>query len=114
MDYLVFKSTSRFYDDVNFPYGLDRAGLFTRSEVEILHGCGRVLKALWDGSQPPIGKDQERFVSVCAGQALAESSVEKAWLKYLNAIGSKKMPVSFYAEAEQSSSADSLEDADFM
>lgn len=107
-NYLVFKSSSRFYDDVNFPYGLDRAGIFTRTEVEILHGCGRTLKALYDGSQPPIGKDQERFVQVCSGQAEAESSVEKTWLKYIHAIGSKRMPVSFYADA---ASVDSMQDS---
>jgi len=95
-NYLVFKSPSRFYDDVNFPYGFDRAGIFTRSEVETLHDCGVVLRALETGQQPPMGEEQERFVAVCQGQAVAESSVEKTWIKYRNQISQTKQRVSFY------------------
>lgn len=113
--YMVFESTSRFYDDVNFPYGINRAGLFTRTEVDILHRCGRVLKALYDGSQAPVGEEQERFVQVCLGEATPESNVEKAWLKYLEAIGTKRTPVSLYAEHESASSAsESLDDSDLV
>lgn len=97
-NYLVFKSTTRFYDDLNFPHGIDRSGIFTRSEVEILQGCGRILKALHEGRQPPIGFDQERFVRVCRGDDEPESSVEKAWIKYLTVISTRKAPISFYAE----------------
>lgn len=96
-NYLIFKSDSRFYDDKNFPYGFDRAGIFTRAEVELLHDCGRVLEALELGTQPPLGEEQERFVKVCNGQEVAESSVEKTWMKYRITTSVEKLKVSCHS-----------------
>lgn len=113
-NYLVFKSATRFYDDINFPYGIDRSGLFTRTEVEILQGCGRILKALHEERQPPIGVDQERFVKVCKGEEEPTSSVEKAWIKYLTVISTRKAPISFYAEVGSGESGiDGADETDF-
>ena len=109
--YLIFKSDSRFYDDKNFPYGFDRAGIFTRAEVELLHDCGRVLEALELGTQPPLGEEQERFVKVCNGLEVAESSVEKTWMKYRMTTSVEKLKVSCHSSTPLAEShSESMDD----
>lgn len=109
-NYLVFKSEGFFYDDVNFPYGFDRSGVFNRTEAEILNTCGKTLKALADGTQPPMGEDQLRFVAVCKGEVEPVSTVEKAWIRYLEASSNKGRPMACYFNHQLDSKRDSFDD----
>ncbi len=79
----VFKSPCQFYDAVNFPHGFNRAGVFTKSEADILSDCGYQIKQLMDGKVPAESKEHKRMLKVIQGKEYAESSIEKAWQKYL-------------------------------
>lgn len=89
MDTQAFKSDKKFFDDVNFPYGIERSGDFTRQQAEVLLTCGRTLEALENGRLAPISQEQKDFVLVIEGKKAPESDVEKVWARYKTVIGSK-------------------------
>ena len=84
-----FQSTSKFYDDINFPYGFNSSGYFTRAESEILERCGKTLIALQKGLMIATNQDQLNFLLTCEGNRLPSSVVEKAWAVYQKAIASR-------------------------
>jgi uncharacterized protein YifE (UPF0438 family) len=84
-----FKSDKKFFDDLNFPYGIDRSGDFTRQQADILLNCGCTLQALEAGTLAPVTATQKEFVLMIEGQKAPESEIEKVWAKYKTVIGSK-------------------------
>ncbi len=82
----AFESGCQFYDAVHFPHGFNRAGVFTRTEAEILSRCGFTIKQLSDYSKEPESEEQQRMLTVIHGEAEAESMVERTWIKYLQHI----------------------------
>ncbi|MBW6479193.1 MAG: DUF413 domain-containing protein [Bacteroidales bacterium] len=71
------KIQKRFHIDC-YPY------IFSDEELEILESRGHDLKALAAGKRKAITKEEQLFVKVCKGQAIAISVMETAWKKYLN------------------------------
>lgn len=84
-----FHSDKKFFDDVNFPYGIERSGDFTRQQSEILLNCGRTLQGLEAGTLDPVTVAQKEFVLMVEGQKAPQSEIEKTWAKYKTVIGSK-------------------------
>lgn len=89
MDTLDFQSDKKFFDDVNFPYGIERSGDFTRQQADILLTCGRTLEALENGSRLPETQSQQDFVLVVEGKKPATTEVERVWAKYKTVVGGK-------------------------
>ena len=81
-----FESSCLFYDAMHFPHGFNRAGVFTRTEAELLNRCGFVIKQLSDYSKEPENDAQRRMLAVIHGEETAESLIERTWMKYLDHI----------------------------
>lgn len=90
IDPTSFTTTKKFYDDQNFPYGIDRSGDFTIKQAQRLVLCGQAYKALADGSRVPQTADEENFVRFCQGAKAAESADELLWQHYLKVINKPK------------------------
>ena len=91
-----FRSSKRFFDSVNFPYGFARSGDFTRSQAATLEKLGEALKALAEGSQEPQTDEEARFIQVCKGEIPASNAPERAWLAYTQALERKNRSLRNY------------------
>ena len=58
--------------------------IFSNEELEVLEKKGHVMKALSEGKQHPATNEERSFVKVCKGQENANTTMETAWVKYLN------------------------------
>lgn len=77
-----FSVTRRYFDDKNYPRGFARHGDYTIRESQTLEQFGQACLALETGERSPVTAEEERFVAVMKGDEIAESIVEKSWLKY--------------------------------
>ena len=74
-----FSVTRRYFDDKNYPRGFARHGDYTIREAQVLEQYGQACLALETGERTA---EEKRFVAVMKGDEIAESIIEKAWLKY--------------------------------
>jgi uncharacterized protein YifE (UPF0438 family) len=88
-----FHSDSKFFDDANFPYGIDRCGEFSRACAELLIKHGWAYKALGEGLRAPANKEEKLFVEVCQGKRQPATDHEKAWLLYCRKVSLPKVNV---------------------
>ena len=88
-------SGKSFRDDKNFPHGFSRSGNFSRSESDLLTQAGSVATAIADGSLEPSSKAQKQLLAVCRGECDPQSEFERVWLKYVDAVGSKRFVFGF-------------------
>ncbi len=91
MSYDSFISANRFYDSVHFPHGFHRAGIFTRSEAELLTNYGHLIKQLGEHRLLPQTPEHQRMLDVIEGAEAPETALEKTWMKYQNYIHSKRV-----------------------
>ncbi|VEI75971.1 Uncharacterized protein conserved in bacteria [Mannheimia haemolytica] len=77
-----FSVTRRFFDDKNYPRGFSRHGDYTIRESQTLEQFGQACLALESGERKPTTQEEKRFVAVMKGEEVAETDIEKAWLKY--------------------------------
>ncbi|MCW8886764.1 MAG: DUF413 domain-containing protein [Motiliproteus sp.] len=84
-----FHSERKFYDDANFPYGIERSGDFSCVEVNLLTARGHAYQGLLDGNRPPLTEEEESFVRVFHQAQPATTADEKVWIKYLALVGRK-------------------------
>ncbi|MCH4294164.1 DUF413 domain-containing protein [Shewanella sp. 3B26] len=77
-----FQSKKRFFDDANFSKGFRRCGDFTNKEAELLETHGEAMKALAEGSRPPVTAEEAQFVDVVRTNKAPSSLLEQIWLKY--------------------------------
>lgn len=77
-----FSVTRRFFDDKNYPRGFARHGDYTIRESQTLEQFGQACLALETGERAAVTEEEKRFVAVCKGEEIAESIIEKSWLKY--------------------------------
>ncbi|GLX82456.1 DUF413 domain-containing protein [Thalassotalea eurytherma] len=85
-----FQSTRRFYDDKNYPRGINRSGDYSISEVKILEQHGVALQEIANGKRVAVTAEEQQFKAVCDGERSAETKIEKTWLKYQNKVLSPK------------------------
>jgi len=85
-----FASNCRFYDTINFPHGFHRAGVFTRTEAELLTRCGHVIKQLSEQQLKPENAEQQHMLDVLEGAEEPTTVLEKAWVKYLRVTQAKR------------------------
>lgn len=78
-----FVTKKRFYDDVNFPFGIDRSGEFTRAQAETLTRYGHAYLELYKGSRKPATKEEKDFLAVFQGKRAAKTVHEITWKAYL-------------------------------
>lgn len=80
--YESFYAARKYYDDENFPYGFDRSGEFTPSQVRILTDHGFALQQLTSGTREPVTEEERSFLAFCRGEHPSETPVEKTWERY--------------------------------
>ncbi|MFD2164921.1 DUF413 domain-containing protein [Thalassotalea euphylliae] len=107
-----FKASRKFYDDHNYPRGMSRSGDFTLQEVQILETYGVAFKELTNGTREPVTDEEQRFVDVCQGKELAESKLEKTWLKYQNKVLSPKQFHTLFGRTKVEASDDDTNSSD--
>lgn len=109
-----FLAKRRFADDKHFRRGFSRSGAFTIKEAELLERCGCAFKELDESLRDPIDDVEAYFVSVCRGEAEAETAEQKVWLKYKKLSGRKAFHglVSNPSKASVTESASSSDDDD--
>jgi uncharacterized protein YifE (UPF0438 family) len=78
-----FVTKKRFYDEINFPFGIDRSGEFTRTQAENLTQYGHAYLDLYSGSRKPVSKEEKDFVAVFHGKKQAKTVHETTWKAYL-------------------------------
>ena len=82
MDIRGFEAGCQFYDVKHFPVGFSRSGDFTLQQAELLQSYGHTLVEIESGEKKAKNREQKHFLSVCQGKKIAESSLERTWLKY--------------------------------
>lgn len=85
-----FSVTRRFFDDKNYPRGFSRHGDYTIRESQTLEQFGQACLALETGERKPKTAEEKRFVAVMKGEQVAETFLEKVWLKYRTLTSSTK------------------------
>jgi len=81
-----FQTNRKFYDDKNYPRGLNRSGDYSLKEVAIIENYGVAFLELSSGNRAPVTDAEEQFIKVCQGDILPTTAEEKAWVKYHNKI----------------------------
>ena len=107
-----FESPKKFFDDLNFPRGFQRAGDFTRNQAQILESMGVALKALHEGTREPATDEEERFVSMCKQEIQPQSEVERTWSTYMKALARKQIYFTASSAAVSESGSDSIDTDD--
>ena len=87
--YTDIRREGQFYDDVHFPRGFSKYGVFTIKEAEALHDYGKVMFKLANQQIDPLSRDEEHFISVCQLKAKPKTSLEKLWMKYQATISTR-------------------------
>ena len=107
-----FEQQGPFYDNTNFPRGFNKSGEFTLNESDLLTRYGKHLRLL---ETQDVGKQstaQKRFIKVCRGEVEAESTLEKAWMKYRTKVAQPKIIISPYSSASTYNQDDQEETVD--
>jgi len=81
-----FQTNRKFYDDANYPRGLNRSGDFSIKEVALLEDYGIAFLELSSGKRAPETDAEVQFLEVCQGKVLPNTAEEKVWIKYHNKI----------------------------
>ncbi|MFG0605319.1 DUF413 domain-containing protein [Vibrio mimicus] len=80
----------RFFDTKKFPRGFAKSGDFTLAEENILTQYGDTMLGLESGELHPENAEEEHFLKALEKPELAESKLEKAWLKYTRLARGRK------------------------
>lgn len=94
MDYQSFVSGKRFFDNVHFPRGFNRSGIFSVKEADILTATGVVVRQLAESTIEPADEAQADIQRVLLGTKEPETSFEKMWSKYYRHISTRRCPLS--------------------
>lgn len=86
----VRKQQINFYDDLNFPEGFRRSGVFTILEAEFLTQNGMLMQALYDGRVAPESDEEVEFVEAIQNRQSSQQLSVKVWNKYLLAVENKR------------------------
>lgn len=77
-----FFSSSKFYAEEHFPYGISRSGEFTIAQSDLLLNHGKAYQALHGGTRLPTNDEESMFVKVCRGEKEPQSSHELVWMRF--------------------------------
>lgn len=80
----------RFYDNKKFPRGFAKSGDFTLAEEELLIQFGDTLIGLESGELVPQSSEEQHFIDMLQDPTLANSKLERTWLKYIRLARSRK------------------------
>lgn len=94
MEYQSFVSGRRFFDNIHFPRGFNRSGIFSVKEAEILTSTGVLIRQLAEGEVEPVDDAQVSMQKVVLGSKDPETTLEKLWSKYFRHISTKRCPMS--------------------
>ena len=81
-----FLTNRKFYDDINYPRGINRSGDFSIKEVSLLENHGVAFLELSTGKRKPENDVEIQFVQVCQEGLPPSTLEEKTWIKYQNKI----------------------------
>lgn len=98
-----------FYDDINYPRGFSKHGVFTITEASALHEYGSVLQQLAFGELQAQSDDERHFIKVCQLKAKPKTYLEKVWLKYQHSIGARSVFFTLFSSSNHIV-ADGVED----
>lgn len=82
----IFLTNQKFYDDINYPRGINRSGDYSIKEVSLLENYGVAFLELSTGKRKPENDVEIQFLQVCQGDVLPSTLEEKTWIKYQNKI----------------------------
>jgi uncharacterized protein YifE (UPF0438 family) len=82
--------TKLFTDVKRFPYGFKKSGDLSIAEANILSELGHTLQCLELGTFGPESEEEEHFVQVFKGFASPETTVERAWAKYIRLSNTRR------------------------
>jgi uncharacterized protein YifE (UPF0438 family) len=102
-----FITTSRFFDNKNYPRGFSRHGDFTIKEAQLLERHGAAFNDLDSGKRQPVTDEEKLFLDVCRGVRQPVTDAEKVWSKYVSRI---RRPKKFHTLSGGKPQADTLED----
>ncbi|OOH90799.1 hypothetical protein BMT54_03990 [Pasteurellaceae bacterium 15-036681] len=85
-----FSVDRRYFDDKNYPRGFSRHGDYTIRESQTLEQFGQACLALENGDRAPVTAEEEQFVAVMKGDKIAETFLEKTWVKYRSLTSTTK------------------------
>lgn len=94
----IRKRQTRFYDDLNFPNGFRRCGLFTVLEAEFLSQNGHLLQALVQTKLEPIFDEEFEFIHAIHNDTISNQLSVKVWRKYQLAIEHQRSNRFFMSE----------------
>lgn len=91
MSETVFRlGKKRFFDTKKFPRGFAKSGDFTLGEENLLTQYGDTMLGLESGALQPENAEEQRFLQVLDNPELAESKLEKVWVKYVRLSRGRK------------------------
>lgn len=76
------RPSAPFYDDANYSRGFGKYGDYSVTEANALHQFGNRLKGLSIEKFSPESEDEKHFLMVCKGESVANTFLEKLWVKY--------------------------------
>jgi uncharacterized protein YifE (UPF0438 family) len=79
-----------FSDAKHYPYGFSRSGDFSIAESKALQQYGCLIAALVDGDIEPSNEEDQAYIDCALGNQQAQTSAQKAWLKYQSRINRPK------------------------
>ena len=88
---MSFESNKPFQDFAHFPRGLRRCGEFTVAQATLLETAGQAMLALYTEQREPSCEEEQRFIDEVRQGVATDSAHAKVWLKYLKAIGPKRV-----------------------
>ncbi|WGY45715.1 MULTISPECIES: DUF413 domain-containing protein [unclassified Vibrio] len=91
MSETVFRlGKKHFFDTKKFPRGFAKSGDFTLGEETLLTQYGDTMLGLESGVLQPENAEEQRFLQVLDNPDLAESKIEKVWMKYVRLSRGRK------------------------
>lgn len=100
----------RFYDNKKFPRGFAKSGDFTLAEENILMLYGETLVGLESGVLAPANSEEQHFMQVVVNPDLAETKIEKVWMKYVRLARGRKRFHTLNGRSRPDASEDYSED----
>ncbi|WP_018982029.1 DUF413 domain-containing protein [Salinimonas chungwhensis] len=99
-------SPKPFMDRAKFPYGFRKSGDFSICEADLLSRYGTTLLALEKQELSPQSQDEKQFVDFVQGKAAAQTTLEKAWQKYVQLARGKRNFYTLHSSASNQADYD--------
>ncbi|MFC3023608.1 DUF413 domain-containing protein [Vibrio zhugei] len=90
LDTTFRQGKKRFYDNKKFSRGFAKSGDFTLTEENLLTIYGETMLGLEQGTLTAENPEETQFLNVLQQPELAQTKLEKVWLKYTRLARGRK------------------------